>query len=182
MECAGFVLAGGKSSRMGRDKALLEVGGVPMVARAIASLATACTDVAIASGDDRLAAYGRVVRDETAGFGPLGGIVAALERSACEWNLFLAVDVPFVPEAVWRKLLARAAEGDAVCVMARGEYVQPLIAAYSRSATGVLRRELEAGRWKVTAAIAAAGAVAYVDFAEEGWFRNVNTPEEFAAL
>ena len=182
MEAAGFVLAGGRSSRMGRDKAELEVGGVTLVARGLASLKTVCAEVAIAGGDERLARFGRVVRDETPDCGPLGGIVAALEQSAWEWNLFLAVDVPFVPEAVWRGLLLRAAEGGAICVMARGKYVQPLIAAYAKSAVGVLRKELEAGRWKMTAAIAAAGGVAYVDFADESWFSNVNTPEEFAAL
>ena len=182
MEAAGFVLAGGKSLRMGRDKARLVLDGLTLVERALRSLHTVCTQVAIAGGDERLAHFGRVVPDEHPGCGPLGGIVAALEQSACEWNLFVPVDVPYAPEQVWRALLSRAAEGGAVCVMARGAYVQPLCAAYAKTAAPTLRRELQAGRWKVTAAIAAAGPVAYVDFAEENWFRNVNTPQEFASL
>ena len=182
MEAAGFVLAGGKSTRMGQDKALLALDGLTLVEHALLSLGPVCAQVSIAGGDARLGRFAPVVPDDHPGCGPLGGIMAALEQSAFEWNLFVPVDVPFVPPQVWRALLARAAEGGAVCVMARGEYVQPLCAAYAKAAAPVLRRELEAGHWKVTAAIAVAGPVAYVDFADESWFRNVNTPEEFAAL
>ncbi len=182
MQAAGFVLAGGKSSRMGRDKALLLLDGMTLVERALLSLRAVCAQVAIAGGDARLAPFGRVLPDDRPGCGPLGGIVSALEQSAFAWNLFVPVDVPFVPAEVWRALLARAEQGDAICVMARGQHVQPLCAAYAKAAAPVLRQELEAGRWKVTAAIGAAGPVAYIDFVEESWFLNVNTPEEFAAL
>ena len=183
MEAAGWVLAGGRSLRMGRDKALLEMDGETLVARAVRSLGEVCAEVGIAGGGAELARFGRVVPDVKVGCGPLGGIVGALEVTRFEWNLFLAVDVPFVPVEVWLGLLARAEENDAVGVMARVEgRVQPLCAAYARRAAGQLRRELEAGRWKVTTAVAAAGTVEFVDFAEGEWFRNVNTPEEFAAV
>jgi len=176
----GFVLAGGRSSRMGQDKALLELDGMTLVAWAVKSLRTVCEDVAISGGAAGVAAYGRVIGDGQPGRGPLGGIVAALEQSGTEWNLFLAVDVPFVPELVWQGLMERAEAGGAVAVMARCEgQVQPLCAAYARAALPVMRAELEAGRWKVTAAAAAAGQVEYVDFQEAAWFRNVNTPEDF---
>ncbi len=169
--------------RMGRDKALLEIDGEPLVARAVRTLGEVCAEVAIAGGDEELARFGRVVKDARAGCGPLGGIVSALEWTAHEWNVFLAVDVPFVPAAVWGELLRRADAMDGVGVMARaGGQVQPLCAVYSRRAAAVLRKELEAGRWKVTAAVRAAGVVEYVDFEEVEWFRNLNTPEEFSAL
>jgi molybdopterin-guanine dinucleotide biosynthesis protein A len=184
MQAAGFVLAGGKSTRMGRDKALLELNGITLVERALQSLSEVCAEVAIAGGAPELERYGRVIPDVTPGCGPLGGIVAALEQTRWEWNLFVPVDVPFVPRAAWLAILERAAAEDALTVMARaggraGGQVQPLCAAYSQAALAGLRRELHAGHWKVTAAAAAAGQVAYVDFDEDAWFRNFNTPEEF---
>ena len=178
---AGFVLAGGKSSRMGRDKALLELDGELLIERALRKLSAVCDEVAIAGGGAELARFGRVVPDLKPGLGPLGGIVAALEQSGWEWNLFLAVDMPFVPVEVLRALVA-AAGGAEMVVLSRAEgYVQPLCGVYSRRALPALRAELEAGRLKVKDAVAAAGAVGYVEFAELDWFRNLNTPEDLRA-
>jgi molybdenum cofactor guanylyltransferase len=74
-----------------------------------------------------------------------------------------------------------AADSPSVCVMVRVDGgVQPLCAVYSRSALGVLERELNEGRWKVAEAIEAAGQVKMLDFEDAGWFANLNTPEEFA--
>jgi molybdopterin-guanine dinucleotide biosynthesis protein A len=177
----GFVLAGGRSSRMGRDKALLVLGGEPLVKRAVRKLGKVCAEVAIAGGAEELARFGRVILDENAGCGPLGGIVAALEQSSFEWNLMLAVDAPFVPVTTLKALLSATAGFSGVCVMAQTEGVmQPLCAVYSRKAFEGLRQELVAGRWKVTRAIEAIGLVKVMEFDNASWFRNLNTPEEFA--
>ena len=181
MECAGFVLAGGMSSRMGRDKARLEYEGEALVARAVRKLGEVCADVAIAGGVG-LEEFGRVVPDEVRGCGPLGGIVAALEQSEWEWNLFLPVDVPLVPVVALRELMGLA---DAGCVAVLTETegrVNPLCGVYSRRALPVLREELAGGRLKVRVAVEKAGVVRYWKAPVEGWFRNCNTPEEFAGM
>jgi molybdopterin-guanine dinucleotide biosynthesis protein A len=181
VHAAGFVLAGGRSSRMGQDKALLTLGGEPLVKRVIRKLSEVCAKVAIAGGTEDLTRFGRVVPDKSLGCGPLGGIVSALEQSSFEWNLFLPVDAPFVPVSTLKALLFMAAGSPSVCVMARAQGVmQPLCAVYSRKALGVLQQELTAGRWKVTAAIEAAGPIKVMDFEDANWFVNLNTPEEFA--
>jgi molybdopterin-guanine dinucleotide biosynthesis protein A len=78
-------------------------------------------------------------------------------------------------------LLFMAAGFPSIGVMARTAGVlQPLCAVYSRKALPTLWEELAAGRWKVTQAVATAGQYKIVDFEEESWFRNLNTPEEFA--
>ena len=178
---AGFLLAGGRSSRMGRDKALLTLGGEPLVARGIRKLGEICAEVAIAGGDEELAKFGRVIPDKSPGCGPLGGIVSALEQSSFEWNVFLPVDAPYVPVAALKTLLSTAAGFSGVCVMARVQgRMQPLCAVYSKDALTVLQEELAAGRWKVTLAIETAGAIKIVDFDDASWFANLNTPEEFA--
>jgi molybdopterin-guanine dinucleotide biosynthesis protein A len=181
VHAAGFVLAGGRSSRMGQDKALLTLGGEALVSRGVRKLSEVCAEVAIAGGTENLMQFGRVIPDESLGCGPLGGIVAALEQSSFEWNLFLAVDAPFVPVSVLKALLFMAAGFPSVCVMARAQDVMhPLCGVYSRKGLAVLRQELIAGRWKVTRAIEAAGRVKVVDFDDASWFANLNTPEEFA--
>jgi molybdopterin-guanine dinucleotide biosynthesis protein A len=166
---------------MGENKALLTLGGEPLVKRGLRKLKELCSEVAIAGGDDELMAFGRVVRDRRAGCGPLGGIVAALEVSSFAWNLFLAVDVPFVPVSMLATLLRMAAGFDGVCVMPRvQDRPEPLCALYSKRALPVLRQELEAGRWKVTTAIQAAGSMRFLDLDDGTMFTNLNTPEEFA--
>jgi molybdenum cofactor guanylyltransferase len=178
---AGFVLAGGRSSRMGQDKALLRLGGEPLVKRAIRKLSEVCAEVAIAGGREDLTQFGRVIPDRFPGCGPLGGIISALEQSSFERNLFLPVDAPFVPVSTLKALLFMAAESFGMCVMARVQgKEQPLCAVYSRESLEVLRQELIAGRGKVKLAIEAAGPVRFMDFDEAGWFANLNTPEEFA--
>jgi molybdenum cofactor guanylyltransferase len=183
VSAAGFLLAGGRSSRMGRDKALLTLGGEPLVKIGLEKLQAVCEVVSIAGGSEELAGFGRVVPDRWVGCGPLGGIVSALEQSLFEWNLFLPVDVPFVPVFCLEALLLGASGYPCVCAMAGvGGVKQPLCAVYSRKALSVLQRELAEGRWKVTEAIAAAGLVQVLDFENVDWFTNLNTPEEFAAV
>lgn len=177
----GFVVAGGKSSRMGRDKALLNLDGETLIARALRKLRYVCAEAAIAGGGADLAGFGRVIPDEMPGCGPLGGIVAALEQSAYEWNLFLAVDMPFVPESALRALLAAAGGSEMILLAQADGYIQPLCGVYSRRALPVLRAELEAGRLKLKDAAVATGGCRYVQMGKVGWFRNLNTPEEFRA-
>ncbi|GGA65945.1 molybdenum cofactor guanylyltransferase [Edaphobacter acidisoli] len=181
VKAAGFVLAGGRSTRMGQDKAILQLGGLTLVERCLGKLRTVCDEVAIAGGKPELERYGRVIPDEAPGCGPLGGIVAALEQSAHEWNLFLPVDAPFVPDKCLRELLQVAAVGDWAAVIARADgRLQPLCGVYSRTMLPALRRELAEGRWKVAPALELAGRVHVMDFANVKWFANLNTPAEFA--
>ena len=177
----GFVLAGGKSSRMGCDKALLKLQGETLVVRGLRKLRYVCAETAIAGGSQAVAQFGRVVADLWPEHGPLGGIVSALEQSPYEWNLFVAVDMPFVPEVALRRLVA-AAGGEEMIFLAQAQgVVQPLCGVYSRRALPALREELKAGRLKVKDAVATTGAAAYVQFADLAWFRNLNTPEDFRA-
>ena len=93
----GYVLAGGKSSRMGRDKALLKLAGKPVALHAVTKLRRLCAEVSILSSNPQLEAYAPLVRDLHNGCGPMAGIEAALRSSKHDWNLILPVDVPFLP-------------------------------------------------------------------------------------
>jgi molybdopterin-guanine dinucleotide biosynthesis protein A len=98
----GYVLAGGKSSRMGQHKALLDLAGKPLALRAVQKLQCVSTEVCILGNLQELERYAPLVRDLHEGCGPLGGMEAAFvhsskDRSSADWNLFMAVDMPFLP-------------------------------------------------------------------------------------
>ena len=93
----GYVLAGGRSSRMGQDKATLLLDGKPLVDHAVEKLRRLCAKVSILANSSALEKYAPVVPDNIGGYGPLGGIEAALRESEYAWNLILPVDMPFLP-------------------------------------------------------------------------------------
>ena len=176
----GIVLAGGKSSRMGRDKALLEFGGETMVARAVRVMGEVCERVWI-SGPEGLAEFGEVLGDEIAGCGPLAGVCAGLAASDFEWNIVMAVDMPLMTAEFLQELAERAlrSEADAVVPVVEGRE-EPLVAAYRRGLEGGLRAALEGGRLKMMGAVREAGSVeVFPVSAGVERFRNVNTGAEW---
>jgi molybdopterin-guanine dinucleotide biosynthesis protein A len=112
----GFVLAGGRSSRMGRDKALVELQGRPLLEIALATLRAAGLPARIAGRRTPFAGPNPVIPNQLPEpipdlipeSGPLGGIHAALSASTARWNLFLPVDMPLMPPSLLRCLLDRA--------------------------------------------------------------------------
>lgn len=155
----GLVLAGGRSSRMGSDKVLLEIGGEPLAGRVIRLLGEVCAEVLVASGDGlRLEALGaEQVADAAQGAGPLGGIVAGLQRARYRLVAVAAADMPFVSPPLMR-LLADFWQGEPAVVPRTGGRLEPLHAVYDREAAPALLACLETGRRSVHRALAALGA------------------------
>ena len=181
----GFLLAGGQSSRMGADKTFLEFQGRTLLERALAVIGHVCPSVAIVGDPVRFSNYGSVVEDVYSGCGPLAGIHAALVRSSAEWNLMLAVDMPFVSEDLLSCLFSAAEESGAVVTVPRtGNGFQPLCAVYRREFAGAADRALRAGKYKIDAVFAGLairiieeGELKKAGFSERNFF-NVNTPED----
>src|SRR5437868_11552458 len=152
-----FVLAGGRSSRMGRDKSSLLLGNKTLLARAIEIAHAAGGGVFVVgrrTGLEAAAANASVstVEDEFAGQGPLAGIHAALKTSSTDLNFIMAVDMPFVTPALVQYLLQRAARTDALVVVPRtGEHLHPLCAIYDRAFAAVAEEALAAGKHKIDA-------------------------------
>lgn len=189
----GFVIAGGKSSRMGEDKALLDFGGQTLLRRALNAMGTVCPRVAIVGDSARVEKYvsGKcesVVADVFAGCGPLAGIHAALAHSSAELNLMLAVDMPFVSSELLAFLFAAADAINATITVPRvGGGFQPLCAVYRREFAIVAEQALQAGKYKIDAAFAnvAVHVVEEDELAAAGFsartFFNVNTPQDYRA-
>ncbi len=181
----GFLLAGGKSSRMGANKAFLDFAGQTLLARALTALSAACGNVTIVGDPETFANYGPVVGDVFAGCGPLGGIHSALANSSVELNLILAVDMPFVSQDLLKFLLRAAEETDAIVTVPRtNRGFQPLCAVYRRDFLSAAERALRAGEYKIDSAFAGLPLrvlgkpeLAAVGVSENCFF-NVNTPED----
>ncbi|HYM07820.1 MAG TPA: molybdenum cofactor guanylyltransferase, partial [Terriglobales bacterium] len=103
---AGFVLAGGKSSRMGQDKAFMQFGQRTLLEHALELARAATGDAWIVGSAERFASFGPLVEDIYPGRGPLAGIQAALAGSRTELNLILAVDMPFLQLDLLHYLIA----------------------------------------------------------------------------
>jgi len=183
----GFVVAGGLSTRMGRDKALLPWQGSTLLDHAIARLAAVCSDVRILCGPvPRYEDRGRLlVVDAIPDGGPLAALAAGLESAGDAAGLYLGVDLPLVSVA----LLAALAdmEGDAVVPVAPGG-PEPLCALYRPGCRAAVRARLAAGERKMTSfwadvrvrtlegeALAAFGDPRRI-------FHNVNAPADYLGL
>ncbi|HEY6446622.1 MAG TPA: molybdenum cofactor guanylyltransferase [Acidobacteriaceae bacterium] len=204
-----FVLAGGESSRMGRDKALLDLAGRPLIAHALDKLrALGCTPRICASRPD-LAGFAPVIHDTSPRCGPLGGLEAALSISGTDLNLFLPVDLPLLPLEFLRWLQTRAESTGAAATIPRyAGRPQPLCAIYSRRLLPGIRAALAAGHYKFMTAISAAAAAlparspsSELDLFDtesiaaaliphiwpadpplHTWFRNINFPSDYDSL
>jgi molybdopterin-guanine dinucleotide biosynthesis protein A len=176
-------LAGGRSSRMGCDKALLPFRG----GRLVESVARA---VELAAGSAVLVGNPRVyehfgypaIPDLYPGAGPLGAIVTALHHSSADWNLVAACDMPELSGEFLRFLINTAEGGpgaDALVPAGPSGRLEPLCAVYHRRSRAALERALERGDRSVRGALEKLRP-AVVAVPEVTPFQNVNTPEEWA--
>jgi molybdenum cofactor guanylyltransferase len=177
------VLVGGRSSRMGRDKALLPRHGKPMAAWVARVVAEAAGSATLVGAPERYAALGcTVIPDLFPGEGPLGGIITALRHSPAEWNLIVACDMPEIDAALLARLLRMAVESgvDTLLPVSAEGRPQPLCAVYRRTSLGPLEAVFSDGVRKVTAALETVRTLRLpVD--EVSQFQNVNTPEDWDA-
>jgi molybdenum cofactor guanylyltransferase len=157
----GYVLAGGRSSRMGTDKALLELAGKPLIEHAVTKLCRVCASAHILSASAALAGYAPLVADLHPGCGPIGGIEAALAHSPYDWNLILPVDLPLLPTAFldgWaRSARAGAARGLRIDHFTVSGVAQPTLLMVHREAAPYIVRAVERGDFKLFAVLEAAG-------------------------
>lgn len=145
----GIILAGGLSTRMGRDKATLPWENGDLLHAVAAALAPACRRLIVVSNTARTLHFtAQVVPDNYPHMGPLAGLEAGLAASEAELNFLAACDMPFLTPAVVRYLAQCAARWDAAVPWVDGRY-HPLCASYRRTCLSPVRALLAAGRRRV---------------------------------
>lgn len=196
-----FVLAGGASSRMGRDKALLEFNGRLLIERALDLVREIGLEPRICGSRPDLARFVPVVPDNYPGCGPLAGVEAALAASGSDLNLFLPVDLPLLPPAFLQWMITRAKATNAIATIpVIGGLPQPLCAVHSCRLLHGVRAALASRQFKMMFAVhfaaAAAGEAIDVFHVEslaasliphswpahpspQQWFRNLNSPADY---
>jgi molybdopterin-guanine dinucleotide biosynthesis protein A len=186
----GIVLAGGRSLRYGRNKALELFKGKRLIDRALEDLGAFCAPVLVIAND--LEAYrgirATLVQDIVPHQGPLGGIYTALLFSPGDWIFVKATDMPFlVPELAAMMCEARDESCDVVVPVRNGFY-EPLLALYHRRCIPSVAEAIEREERQI---VRFYKKVKVKELAESEWrsvdpdalsFRNVNTPEDMELL
>jgi len=185
MQTTGIIMAGGKNSRMGKDKACLQVGSETILENTVKQLTKVVDNILVVSNRPQsLSGSGlHTVPDIFPGRGPLGGIHAGLVHSTTDVNLVVACDMPFLHEKMLKYLAGHGAQYDVV-IPRLGNYLEPLTACYHKSCLQVIESHIREHRLKITSFFPKVN-VLYVEseklakLAGTGYsFFNVNTPKD----
>jgi molybdopterin-guanine dinucleotide biosynthesis protein A len=180
---AGFVLCGGRSTHIGRDKALLPVEASGLVERIAERVRTAAGHVTLIGAPERYQHLGiPAIADLIADCGPIGGLYTALKTTSAEWNLLVACDMPGLTVEFLRELLAAAIERGQICLVPEtGSEQHPLCAVYHRSAQDAVEFAILHKRFEMHALARLLNA-AYWPVSDASVLQNVNTPLEWSSL
>lgn len=182
-----IVLAGGRSRRMGRSKALLPVAGGTLLEHVLAQVEGYFDDIVISlSPGHRLALAGsvrrtRLVRDAVPGRGPMEGLLAGLKAARHDVCAVIACDIPEVSVPFLRRLIREAAAGyEAVVPVSADGLMEPLFAVYRRTAAPYMEKLLASGRRSLLPLFETANTFRY-PLLNSARLKNLNTPEEYRA-
>ncbi|MDZ4672194.1 MAG: molybdenum cofactor guanylyltransferase [Phototrophicales bacterium] len=182
MSISVAILVGGKSSRMGRDKAWVELGGHPLVHYLLFAIHKAgFSDIClIANQPEKYSSLDLpIYPDNFADCGALGGIESALTHSKSEWTLVVACDMPLLRPDILHSLGTMTHENIEMVLPVAGEMSQPLCALYHQHCLGVARTHLLDGRYRIRDFVSKLRLL-LVPIQDEWCFFNVNTPQSLA--
>lgn len=181
----GVILAGGKNSRMGREKGLLKVGGKSIIERQIEVLRSWVNDILIIHNAGLYGHLGyRVFRDMVPDCGPMGGIYTALAVSQTPKNLILSCDMPLISTELLQLILDQAEDCD-IAIPRHGDKLEPLCAVYDRSCAKKFKELLDQKALKLMDALKFF-KVKELTVPQEILaiqpFTNINTPEDYMKI
>ena len=188
MRVTGVIQAGGKSTRMGgAPKALLELGGRPIIERVASVLREVVDDVLVVTNTPELYRFLRLpmVPDIFPDHGSLGGIYSGLASVSGDVAFTVGCDMPFLRADVARLVIGRAAEADVVIPRA-GDQLETMHAVYGKACLPHMEERLRAGRLKIVGFFERVRVLEIPEAVVAGHadpavvFMNVNTPEELA--
>lgn len=170
---------------MGQEKAFLLFEDEPLVLRLLTIVRSVVEDVSIVGSQNTFPGFNNVVEDIYKEAGPLAGIHAGLNFSNHEWNLFLAVDQPFMSPLFLRYLLTEAQKSPALVTVPRiNDMFQPLCAVYRLGFKEIAAQALQTGHNRIDK-LFREQEIRVIDLTEiirEGFdvgiFTNLNTPQE----
>jgi len=182
MQITGIILSGGKSTRMGTDKALIHINGKTLLKNAIEICSPVCKEILISTNTQEHGNFGtKVISDEFKNCGPLAGIYSCLKSSDTDWNIVISVDAAFVEPAFIQYLINEIADFDAI-VPFHKKGKEPLISMYHKNGLNEMKKQLESGNFKMHNLLDKINTK-FVD--SQNWverfpeiFRNLNHPND----
>ncbi|KGX88017.1 molybdenum cofactor guanylyltransferase [Pontibacillus litoralis] len=181
-----LLLAGGASRRMGENKALLSIDGIPMIQRVVKELELVTKNICIATNEPECYSWldYPIITDRFLGFGPLAALESGFFHSEEEWMIVSACDTPFIKREVYDELQKRSSSFQAVVPTFQGR-IHPLSGMYHCSCystiLALLKREklrMKDLLQKVSTLYVPVDHIHAIPFVEEH-FINLNTPEQF---
>ncbi len=180
LHTTAVILAGGKSSRMGKDKAQLEINGEKILNRLKNQLSPFFDEIILSSNEQRKAFKTdlRVAYDTKIGQGPLMGIYSALQESHSQINFVIACDIPNVNLSLVFQLLASSEENDIVVPSFKKGRCEPLFAVYKKSVAPIAKKTLDLKKRRIIAMFPKC-KVGTLPLENKSWYVNLNTPDDY---
>jgi len=184
---SGIIVAGGRSSRIGVDKALLKVGGSTMIERIITVLQQVAGHVLISAGNGKYSFTGYShVEDKFADIGPIGGIYSALKASSTPINIVVSCDLPFLSVDLLDYLLKNALENELI-IPIHNNFYEPLCAVYNVSLLPVIEQQINEGDYKLINLITKTDSkllpiTSDLPFYKPNVFNNINSIADYEQL
>lgn len=188
---SAIVLCGGKSSRLGFDKAFLKIAGRTLVERQTDLLSGRFSRIILVTnspGSYKAKGRVKIVADIVRGLGPLGGLYTGLNNSGSEYNLVAACDMPFINLDLAAYMAGSIKEGYQAVVPYYKKRYQPLFAVYSRDCIDKIGEALAGNKLKLARLLSEfkvrkVGKKELIKFGDpEVFFRNINTPQDLRLL
>lgn len=182
MQITGIILAGGLNTRMGTDKALIQMNGKTLLEKAIEICKPVCKSIIISSNNKNHEFCGyKIIPDKIKNCGPLGGIYSCLKKSETDWNFVLSVDTAAVPAGFIEFLISETGNNDAV-IPYHSNGNEPLIAMYHKNCIPAILKQIELKDYKMQNLF----NIINIKFSEvQKWieiypeiFNNLNRPED----
>jgi molybdenum cofactor guanylyltransferase len=187
-DLTGIILVGGKSRRMGRDKAFITWDGAPLFEKVLHIFRESFATVLLVGGDlERYGKYGERILPDLYPGSALGGLYTGLYHAASDYIFVASCDMPY-PSAALLRYLCSLKDGYDCVVPETAQALEPLFAVYAKSALPAMLNLLQSGNFRIydlypQLRTRLVGVTELAPFAEGGRsFVNVNTPDDFALL
>src|SRR5690606_32181897 len=180
----GIILSGGKSSRMGTDKAFLSLNGKPFMQHSIDALKPLVAEVFIVSNNKNHDVFGvKRMEDAIENAGPLAGVYTGLKQSKTDYNLVLSCDIPLINATILQKLIAAIDDVSEIIQIENQGKTMPLIALYKRQCASKFFTLLNQGDHSLQYAINLYNTNAFTLIDEASFFNHlINTPTELKII
>ena len=172
-----IILAGGKSSRMKQDKALVKINGKTLLNLQIETLTPIFQKIVISANTNYNTNF-RIIKDINKDKGPIGGIYSVLQNSETNKNFIIAVDMPYITPEIINKLIDNSNNFDITIPIIKNK-IEPTCAIYSKNCINIIEHQINVKNYKLTDFITKCNTN-YVNFDtnELTFFKNINYPED----